>query len=776
MQNIGNLMDLDKKLEIIEACFLFYLHRMGESSDHGKKAIVTTSQKIILSLLKIEKISLKHQYGVELSLEELGGFSVCLDNLRSLKTLNKGRCCYPIYSNPNSEVTSNDVAFSTRKSLQHPFKSYLMSVKIAKQHNESSIPSKGFLNSVFSNEAHPLDTHNGSFLPLLKKQLDEYFHLDKSLKAVYVDLSYNFSEVSKEIIKKHFSFFLQLLKEQRQYRGYFHKLDYSVTDGFSIFFIGLFENLKSVAVNQYYLDIKQTWERAFEKLKNSSNGLDCPSNLIAETKFRNVIADSYLFVNNIAIVGKEGASYEKFIEGPLAYIALIDEFLPIFLNGEQLQGDLGITAYPSVHNFQSVSVPKKTRKHKQKKIYNVENDSLFKKYFSDIRLLKPLEKDIKDICFCYEYIGNFLAHEEKEIWEKLLQIEVITLLAQHWKQPATEIIDGNIVHHDLGKLLMHLIGSDTSLFRAHVIEKINLLGIRSTIFFKAFKKVEKDNLFNRSGVNEYIWFYRDLIDEIRSNLNLPVQSFLPKFELFSQIIHLPLESARLVLKNQPSIQLTKEQTIQKWLSIQERSRRQSFRKLDEYCCAMLSYKNVHKVIRIQLGSEATQDIKILPFFDKLIRQSMDPLQRSFSAIQGYLGCWEFDFKNQYYYLELNLFLDPHYVDGDLQPLLKSLREKINEKIKKNNGLTSILLSNSQLYEINLNDQSNTIAHIVGEFTLHKISPKKINLSKYLRAWCFYLAHRDLYCLTYFFPMSQKSIRGKISYKARKFSETTVSSI
>ncbi|MGO4119424.1 hypothetical protein ACEQ6C_40550, partial [Rhizobium ruizarguesonis] len=76
----------------------------------------------------------------------------------------------------------------------------------------------------------------------------------------------------------------------RQNRGYFHKLDYSVTDGFSFFFIGLFENLKSVAVNHYYLDIKQTWERAFEKLKNSSSGLDCPSNLIAETKFRNIIA------------------------------------------------------------------------------------------------------------------------------------------------------------------------------------------------------------------------------------------------------------------------------------------------------------------------------------------------------------------------------------------------------------------------------------------------------------------------------------------------------
>lgn len=769
-------MDIDKKLEILEACFLFYLHRIGESSDHEQEAIVTTSQIVILSLLEIEKISLKNQYGSKLSQEELGGFSACLDNLRSLKTLKKGRYYYPIQSNPNSEVASNNVAFSTRTSLQHPFKSYLMSVNIAKQLNVSSNSSLRFLSSVFPNESHPLDTHNGSFLPLLKKQLDEYFHLDKSLKAVYVDLSYNFSVVSKEIIKKHFSFFLQLLKEQRQNRGYFHKLDYSVTDGFSIFFIGLFENLKSVAVNHYYLDIKQTWERAFEKLKKSSSGLDCPSNLIAETKFRNIIADRYLFANNIAIVGKEGASYEKFIEGPLAYIALIDEFLPIFLNGEQLKGDLGVTAYPSVHNFQAVSTPKKTRKHKQKKIYDVEKENLFKKYFSEIRLLKPLEKDIKDICFCYEYIGEFLAPEEKEIWEKLLQIEVITLLAQHWRQPATEIIDGNIVHHDLGKLLMHLIGSDPSLFRVHVIEKFNLLGIRSTIFFKAFKKVEKDNLFNRSGVNKYIWFYRDLIDEIRNNLNLPIQSFLPKFELFSQIIHLPLESARLVLKNQPSIQLTKEQTIQKWLSIQERSRRQSFRKLDEYCCAMLSYKNVHKVIRIQLGPEATQDIKILPFFDKLIRQSMDPLQRTYSGIQGYLGGWEFDFEKQSYYFELNLFIDPHYVEGDLKPWVDHLRDRMNKKIEKNEELAFMLLNDSQVYELNLNDQSNSLFQILGEFIPEKIIPKKVNLKKHLRNWCFYLAHRDLYCLTYFLPMSQKSIRGKTSYKARELSETTVSSI
>ncbi|WP_198080471.1 hypothetical protein [Acinetobacter calcoaceticus] len=765
-------MDIDKKLEILEACFLFYLHRMSESSDHEKESIVNASQNIILSLLEIEKTSLKHQYGLELSREEFGKFSAGLDNLRSLQTINKNRYCYPINSNPNSTVGPNDVEFSARTSLQQPLKSYSMLVNIAKQLNVNSNPSLRFLSSIFPNESHPLDTDNGTFLPLLKKkQLDEYFHLDKSLKAIYVDLNYNFSEVSIEIIKKHFSFFLQLLKEQSQYRGYFHKLDYSVTDGFSIFFIGLFENLKSVPVNHYYLYIKQTWERAFQKLKASSNELACPSNLIAETKFRNVIADRYLYAKNIAIVAKEGDSYQKFIEGPLAYIALIDEFLPIFLNGEKLQGDLGVTAYPSVNNFQVLTIPKKTRKHKQKKIYDVENDSLFKKYFSEIILLKPLEKDIKDICFCYEYVSNFLTYEEKDIWEKLLQIEVITLLAQHWKQPATEIIDGNIVHHDLGRLLINLIGNNPTLFRAMVIKKLNLLGVRSCIFINAFKNIEKKKLSDKSIINQYIWFYRDLINEIRIHLNLPIQNFLPKLERLSKIMNLSVDSARLVLRNQPPIQITKEQTVHEWLGIQERSRRQSFRKMDEYCHAMLKNRNVLKVIRIQLGSESTQDTSILPFIDKLIRQTMDPMQRKFCAIQGYVGGWEFDFKNHNYYFELNLFIDSHYIEKDLQPLINFFREKINEKIKKNNGSNSILLDNSQLSEINLHDQSNNIAHILGEFMMHEISPKKLNLSKYLRNWCFYLAHRDLYCLTYFLPMSQKYIRGKMSYKVRKSSTT-----
>lgn len=765
----GSCMDIDKKTEILETCFLFYLHRMGESNDHKKKATVATTEKIILSLLEIEKISLRHQYGLELSREKLDEVSACLDNLRSLQTLNKNRYYYPIKSNPTSEVILNEVEFSARTSLQHPLRSYSLVFNIAKQQNVNSIPSLGFLNSVFCNEAHPLDTDNRTFLPLFKEQLDKYFHLDKSLKAVYVDLSYNFSSVSRDIIKKHFSFFLQLLQEQSQYRGYFHKLDYSVTDGFSIFFIGLFENLKSVAVNHYYLYITQAWKRAFEKLKVSSVELDSLSNLIAETKFRNVIADRYLFANNIAIVGKEGVSYQKFIEGPLAYIALIDEFLPIFLNGEQLQGDLGVTAYPSVYNFQPVSVPKKTRKHKQKKIYNVENDSLFKKYFSDIRLLKPLEKDIKDICFCYEYIGNFLAHEEKDIWEKLLQIEVITLLAQHWKQPATEIIDGKIVHHDLGKLLLSVIGNNPSLFRANVIKKNNFQGVRSCIFLNAFERVESKNLSNTSIVNREVWFYQDLIGEIRNYLNLPIQKFLPLFELHTNIKGISPEKEELVVETQS--QATKEQTVQEWLSIQERSRRQSFRKLEEYCHAMLKNGQVHKLIRIQLGSESTQDASILPLIDKLIRQSMDPMQRKFCGIRGYLGGWEFDFKNHNYYFELNLFIDSHYIEKDLQPLMEFLCEQINEKNKKNNGSTSILLSNSHLSEINLHDQSNTIAHILGEFMSHKTSPKKLNLSKYLRNWCFYLVHRDLYCLTYFLPMSQKSIRGKMSYKLRKSSNT-----
>lgn len=767
---MGNLMDIDKKLEILEACFLFYLHRMSESRDHEKESIVNASQKIILSLLEIEKTSLKHQYGLELSREELGKFSICLNNLKSLQTLSKNTYYYSIRSNPNSKVGLNEVEFSARSSLQFPLKSYLMAVNIAKQQNVNINPSLRFLSSIFPNEAHPLDTDNGSFLPLLKKkQLDEYFHQDKSLKAVYMDLNYNFSEVSIEIIKKHFSFFLQLLKEQNQYRGYFHKLDYSVTDGFSIFFIGLFENLKSVPVNHYYLYIKQTWERAFEKLKASSNELACPSNLIAETKFRNVIADRYIYANYIAIVAKEGVSYQKFIEGPLAYIALIDEFLPIFLNGEQLHGDLGVTAYPSVHNFQSVSVSKKTRKHKQIKIYDVENNSLFKKYFSEIRLLKPLEKDIKDICFCYEYVSNFLTHEEKDIWEKLLQIEVITLLAQHWKQPATEIIDGKIVHNDLGKLLLSVIGNNPSLFRANVLKKNNFQGVRSCIFLNAFERVESKNLSNTSIVNQEIWFFQDLISEIRNYLNLPIQKFLPLFELHTNIKGICPETEELVVKTQS--QVTKKQTVQEWLSIQERSRRQSFRKLEEYCHAMLKNRNVLKIIRIQLGKDSTQDTSILPFIDKLIRQTMDPMQRKFLAIRGYLGGWEFDFQKHNYYFDLNLFIDPHYIEKDLQPLIEFFREKINEKIKKNNGSTYMLLSNSQLSEINLHDQSNNIAHILGEFMMNEISPKKLNLSKYFRNWCFYLIHRDFYCLTYFLPMSQKSIRGKMGYKVRKSSTT-----
>lgn len=767
--DIGNYMDIDKKIEIIESCFLFYLYRMCSSRDPERKAIVLTTEKIVLSLLEIEKISLQHQYGLALSKEKCGRILTCLDNLKSLQTINKNRYYYPVKSDFNDEISFSEVTYSARISLQTPLKSYSISINIAEQANVNNAAVLAFLKFIFFNEAHPLDSGNGYFLPLLKK-LDTYFEQDKSLKAVYVDLNYNFNWISKEFIKNHFRFFLQLLKEHRQYRGDFHKLDYSVTTGFTIFFIGLFENLKSITVNHYYRYIEQIWQKAFEKFKGSSPRFEWSSGLTAVTKFRNVITDSSPLTNNIAIVGKEGRNYQKFIEGPLAYIALIDEFLPIFLNGEKLEGDLCVTAYPSVHDFQDLDTPKKTRKHKPQKIYQVQKESLFKKYFSEIRLLKPLEKDIKDICFCYEYIGQFIAQEEKEIWEKLLQIEVITLLAQHWKQPASEIIDGEIVNHDLGKLLIRVIGNNPTLFRATVIKKSNLFGIRTSIFFKAFKHIENNNSLDKSILNKYLWFWRDLINEIRNTLNLPIQSFLPKLELLLKIKTLPLESARLILEKRPQIQITKEQTVQEWLSIQERSRRQSFRKLDEYCCAMLSYKNVHKVIRIQLGSEATQDIKILPFFDKLIRQSMDPLQRSFSAIQGYLGCWEFDFKNQYYYLELNLFLDAHYVDGNLQPLLESFHKKINEKIKKNNGPTSLLLSNSQLFEINLNDQSNGIIHILEEFMPEKITPKKVNLKKYLRTWCFYLAHRDLYCLTYFLPVSQKSIRGKLSYRDRNSSK------
>lgn len=61
---------------------------------------------------------------------------------------------------------------------------------------------------------------------------------------------------------------------------------------------------------------------------------------------------------------------------------------------------------------------------------------------------------------------------------------------------------------------------------------------------------------------------------------------------------------------------------------------------------------------------------------------MDPMQRKFCAIQSYLGGWEFDFKNHNYYFELNLFIDSHYIEKDLQLLIEFFCEQINEKIKK----------------------------------------------------------------------------------------------
>lgn len=74
-----------------------------------------------------------------------------------------------------------------------------------------------------------------------------------------------------------------------------------------------------------------------------------------------------------------------------------------------------------------------------------------------------------------------------------------------------------------------------------------------------------------------------------------------------------------------------------------------------------------------------------------------------------------------------------------------------------------------MFEIDLQEHSDSIVDIVVEFMQHNIFPKKLNPSKYLRSWCIYLTHCDLYCLTHFLPTSQKSIRGKMSYKLRKSS-------
>lgn len=80
----------------------------------------------------------------------------------------------------------------------------------------------------------------------------------------------------------------------------------------------------------------------------------------------------------------------------------------------------------------------------------------------------------------------------------------------------------------------------------------------------------------------------------------------------------------------------------------------------------------------------------------------------------------------------------------------------------------------QINESNLNFQSN-IFYTLGGIIKEETTLPKVNPKKYLRTWCFYLVHRDLYCLAYFLPISQKFIRGKLSYKERNSSNCKFSS-
>ncbi len=228
--------------------------------------------------------------------------SISLEILKSLQTISNRSITYEVQEDAIDQNSLTRVSISCRKSLLAPLRSYNSSVNFAKNTQLKGMPVNSFLRSIFENEAHPLDINNTYVLSRLKEKLDHYFQQDKSLKAVYVDLSYHVKSISKEDIKKHFQFFLQLLKEQKQYRGYFHKLEYSVTKGFVIFFIGIFENSKNQPLNQYYLFINKTWQRSFEKLKALSFISSSLFKSNVKISFLNSIYDNSFLIKNMGMI------------------------------------------------------------------------------------------------------------------------------------------------------------------------------------------------------------------------------------------------------------------------------------------------------------------------------------------------------------------------------------------------------------------------------------------------------------------------------------------
>ena len=591
---------------------------------------------------------------------------------------------------------------------------------------------------------------------LLKKIFDEMFGSQQSVKVICVNLNLprmnsdmNILTNVQQLMKK----FYRQLAMLSYYLGAFYKLEVQVDGEMKILCNVVFENLRHKQIDELYKEIKQIWI--------SINQYDS----MIKVENASVLLNKRLYYEKTmqaGVISKKSKSYDDFVQVNLGYIANIQHYFLILLAGNKLiiENSYDLVGKNGDTNVEKIEI--KPRKHRT--LDHRREKSLVLNKLEINGVLKPIKKKISDFELSYSHIlfqnNNVFANISK-IYLILLRIEVTVLLAIIWKQEAVSVTSQEIIENDLASLISTY---QTEFRNVQLIEKyVDFLGPRLLCFLIAFKCVESFKDYGGFFYDKFLYKNR-LFTAIRNLMNLPLDSFMNLIKCMAQrnIIDHRIFTKFNVLLTRRS---TNKETLNEWLYLQERVRKNSFSSVEKYLHKLEDKGSSWDVLFVRKINDSQDFLE----FDDSVRRIVDKFKQEYPEMLGYIGYCFPELSDSLdlmaYKARITFYFDKHYVGPDEPAVWIKKLNNLAKKQKFTKRKLSLCSSNIVIEQIH-QEKIFDIKSIIEGIQLDQNGTNK-RIHRYTSDHLFALVHRDLFWMHTKIFSKQILIRGRTKYKKRR---------
>ena len=586
----------------------------------------------------------------------------------------------------------------------------------------------------------------------LRTVFDQMLGTKNSVKVLCVNLSVSMHpEISSfPFLNQSFEKFRKEIQDCEHYLGMFYKLEYGIDGQFFYFCVVIFENLKSLSIDELYKNVATVWNAI------CTGGLESLDNSVELLNLKLYRTGTL----QAGIISKKTQSYVQFVRTTLAYIANAPYLLQIF-SGQ----NFWVENEPYDFVKKSIEIPKKAvTPRKPRKLGHHQKDSSLLQILDLKNVLKPLQKDIKDIGLCYEYIPYIdqpYSQNVRDFAQAMIRMEIAVTLAPVWKRNPVRIEEREIIENDWGRLIQNYAQEQKNI--EILLGYSDFVGPQVLCFIAAFLMVQKQH-FNVYAFNLY---KNELHQKIRELMTLPLRMFLEQIKGLVDRNLMP-KGAFTKLSTLLTSQRNHTESLQEWLKVQERVKKRSFLAVESYVKKIEKKPNLHRDVQFTITVLTSQTLKPI---DTLLKNIIDYFNQTHQELMGYIGYWSFqqvDEQKIKYIATITFYLDENYIESTgPESWFDELMHQVELRLDKKKNVMKI--DEIKVEQISFQDGIIDFAESFGAGLFQKL--KTHHSQRYASSHLFALVHRNLYWMHTAILQKQSLIRGRTGYKKRTRKKT-----